>query len=119
MKVLICEDEEMILKMVEFKMTREGYNVTVARNGKEAAAIVQDSEFDLIITDVLMPYMTGLELINLIREKLHKTTPIIVLSKIGLEDTVLKAFKMGADDYVVKPFSPSELSIRAKRLLNK
>ena len=66
-----------------------------------------------------MPYMTGLELINLARVKLKIATPIIVLSKIGLEETVLKAFDMGADDYVVKPFSPSELSVRAKRLLSK
>ena len=119
MKVLICEDDEMILKMVEFKMKREGYDVEVARNGKEAAEIISKRTFDLIITDLLMPYMTGLELINLARTNLKVTTPIIVLSKIGLEETVLKAFDMGADDYVVKPFSPSELSVRAKRLLNK
>lgn len=119
MKVLVCEDDEMIMKMVEYKMSREGYEVILARNGKEAAEKIKTQDFDLIITDLLMPYMTGLELVNILREKLGKKTPVIVLSKIGLEETVLKAFNMGADDYMVKPFSPSELSVRASRLLHK
>jgi DNA-binding response OmpR family regulator len=64
-----------------------------------------------------MPYMSGLELINLIREQYQLKTPIIVLSKVGNEDTVLQAFELGADDYLTKPFSPNELSIRVKKLL--
>ena len=86
---------------------------------KDAANLLMNEDFSLVITDLLMPYMTGLELITLLRHKLNKQTPVIVLSRIGLENTVLKAFELGADDYVVKPFSPNELMIRAKKLVSR
>jgi DNA-binding response OmpR family regulator len=66
-----------------------------------------------------MPFTGGLELINMIRNELGKSTPIIVLSKVGSEETIIEAFKLGADDYLTKPFSPNELSIRVKRFLLK
>ena len=118
LRVLICEDDLMMLKLIEHKMLKSGYEIVVAKDGKDAANLLMNEDFDLVITDLLMPYMTGLELITLLRSKLNKQTPIIVLSRIGLENTVLKAFELGADDYVVKPFSPNELLIRAKKLVS-
>ena len=116
MKILVCEDDYMLLKTIEYKLKRDGYEVILAPDGKVASEILGETEVDLIITDLLMPYMSGLEVINLVRNEMKKDIPILVLSKIGLEDTVLKAFDMGADDYMVKPFSPLELGIRVKKI---
>ncbi len=118
-RCLVCEDDLIMLKLIEHKMLKAGFEIIVAKDGKDAADRLMKEDFNLIITDLLMPYITGLELITLVRSKLNKATPIIVLSRIGLENTVLKAFDLGADDYVVKPFSPNELLIRAKKLVSK
>ena len=119
MKILICEDDEMVLKMVEFKLRKEGYEVHLAHDGKEASTQIQELKPDLIITDIMMPYLNGLEIVNLVRKTLKFTTPIIIVSSIGLEKTVLEAFQLGADDFITKPFSPNELSVRVKKLLMK
>ena len=117
MKILVCEDDYMMLKTIEHKLIREGYEVELAKDGKEAFELLKQNQYDLVVTDLLMPYSTGLEIIDLIRNQLKLSTPIIILSKVGMEKTVLQAFDMGTDDYIVKPFSPNELSTRIKRLI--
>lgn len=117
MKAIICEDDEMMMKAISHKLTRDGITVVEAPNGKEALEILKTTDFDIIITDLMMPYANGMEIINYVRYVKELKTPIVVLSKVGLENTVLEAFKLGADDYITKPFSPVELSIRVKRLL--
>jgi CheY-like chemotaxis protein len=116
MKILICEDDFMMAKAIEHRLTRDEHQVTVAPDGRIAAERVKAEDFDLIITDLLMPFFGGLELINLVRNQLGKTIPIIVLSKLGNESTVVEAFKIGATDYITKPFSPNELAIRIKKI---
>jgi DNA-binding response OmpR family regulator len=118
MKILICDDDRIILKSTELKLKREGYETMTAPDGKKANELFENNKFDLLIIDLLMPYINGFELISFIRKK-RKSIPIIVLSSVGLEETVLNAFKLGADDYIVKPFSLNELSIRIRRLLPK
>ena len=119
MKVLVCEDDEMVLKMVEFKLQKEGYEVILATDGKAAIEKIKEHSPDIIITDIMMPYLTGLEIIHQVRKELKLKTPIIIVSSIGLEKTVLEAFQLGADDFITKPFSPNELSVRIKKLLMK
>jgi DNA-binding response OmpR family regulator len=119
MKILVCEDDYMVIKAIEHKLTREGYEVDIANDGRMASEKLKSQEYDLVITDLLMPFTGGLELINLLKNDMKKATPIIVLSKVGNEDTIIEAFKLGADDYLTKPFSPNELSIRVKRFLIK
>ncbi len=119
MKVLICEDDEMVLKMVEFKLQKEGYEVHLASDGKEALEKVKSIKPDIIITDIMMPYLTGLEIVHQVRKEMGLETPIIIVSSIGLEKTVLEAFQLGADDFITKPFSPNELSVRVKKILMK
>ena len=119
MKILVCEDDYMVIKAIEHKLTREGYEVEIANDGRQATERIKTQEYDLMITDLLMPFTGGLELINLLRNEMKKTLPIIVLSKVGNEETIIEAFKLGADDYLTKPFSPNELSIRVKRFLVK
>jgi DNA-binding response OmpR family regulator len=88
-------------------------------DGREAMALLQSNEFDLIITDIHMPFHSGLEILVYVRKELKKNTPIIVISAEGLENTVLQAFELGANDFITKPFSPAELAVRVRRILNK
>ena len=107
----------MMIKAIEHKLKSEGYLVDVVTDGNQAIEKIRQGDYDLIMTDLLMPFVGGLELINIIRNELLLKMPIIVLSRLGNEDTIIEAFKLGADDYITKPFSPNEVSIRVKRLL--
>ncbi len=119
MKILVIEDNEVLLKTVEFKFKKEGFTTYTANNGKEAIKKIAGINPDLIITDINMPFMSGLEVISFIRNELNSKVPIIVLSSVGLEKTVLEAFALGATDYITKPFSPNELLTRVHKLLPK
>jgi DNA-binding response OmpR family regulator len=118
-KILLVEDESLILKALEFRLKRDGYEVIKAVDGRDGIKMIDTQQFDLLITDMMLPFNHGLEVVNRAKEVKGKTFPVIVLSNVGLENVVLEAFKIGADDYITKPFSPAELSIRVKRLLNK
>ena len=117
-KILVAEDEPLMLMAIEGKLKNEGYEVLGVSDGREALKAVELSQPDLIITDILMPYTSGLELISIIKSS-GRNIPIIVLSGLGEEETVMEAFKLGADDFLTKPFNPTELSVRVKRLINK
>jgi DNA-binding response OmpR family regulator len=120
MEILFCDDDDAIVSMVRFKIGRENIGtVTNVPDGRQAKQLLSTRNFDLVITDIHMPYHSGLEIITYIRKELKKNTPIIVLSAEGLEETVLEAFDLGANDFISKPFSPAELVIRVKRLLAK
>ena len=117
MKILIAEDDEMMLKTMEFKLIREGYEVITCSDGKEALEKIVLENPDLIISDIEMPFVSGLDIVNKVKIELQLDIPIIILSAVGLEKTVLKAFELGTDDFITKPFSPNELIVRVKRLL--
>ncbi len=119
MKILVCEDDTMTLKALEHRLKLDGYEVITAKDGKEALEKIDKESYDLILTDLHMPYMSGLEIITYIRNELKLYTPLVMLTRVGVEDTVLQAFELGADDYVTKPFSPDELSLRIKKALLK
>ena len=119
MKILIAEDDEMMLKTMEFKLIREGYEVITCLNGNDALDKIVLENPDLILSDIEMPFASGLDIVNKVKVELKLNIPIIILSSLGLEKTVLKAFELGADDYITKPFSPNELIVRIKRLLLK
>lgn len=115
MRILVCDDEFLMQKTIEQRLQRDGYEVIIAADGREALSIIDSQQIDLIITDLLMPFVSGLELIEYVKRNKGLNIPIIVLSKVGLEATVERAFDIGADDYITKPFSPNELAIRVKR----
>ena len=117
-RILIVEDESLILKALEFRLKRDGYDVLKAADGREGIRMIETEDFHLLITDMMLPFNNGLGVVNKAKEIKGKGFPVIVLSNVGLENVVLEAFKLGADDYITKPFSPAELSIRVKRLLN-
>lgn len=119
MKILVAEDEPMLLKTIELKLKKEGYEVIATSDGRQAAEQIEAANPDMVITDIMMPYVSGLELINLIRQKLDRKTPVIILSAMEQEKVVMEAFELGADDYITKPFSLNELVIRVKRLVTR
>ena len=119
MKILVAEDEPMLLKTIEMKLKKEGYEVIATSDGREAMEQVEKAQPDMVITDIMMPYASGLEIINHIRQKIPRKIPIIMLSAMEQEKVVMEAFELGADDYITKPFSLNELAIRVKRLLSR
>jgi DNA-binding response OmpR family regulator len=119
MKILIVEDDTMTRKAIEHRVINDGYEVALAADGKEAIDILRKEKIDLLVTDLHMPHVTGLELIKIVRSELKNKMPIIMLTRVGLEETVYKAFELGADDYMTKPFNPDELSLRIKKSLIK
>ncbi len=117
-KILVAEDNKLILETIAYSLTREGYEVLKAFDGKECLNILEETNVDLVITDLYMPFINGHEVISTIRDEKHSNMPILVLSAAGAEANVLKAFEMGADDFMVKPFSLVELTIRVRKLLS-
>jgi len=118
MKILVCDDDSAVVSMVRFKLSREELGeILTATDGREAIALLKSQEFDLVMTDINMPFHSGLEITTFLRQELKRKTPILILSAEGLEDTVLQAFELGADDFVAKPFSLAELVLRVKRLV--
>lgn len=117
MKILIAEDEPIMLMALETSLKREGYTVLTTNDGREALSQIEEFKPDLLITDIMMPFTSGLELIGIVKSTPHLKIPVIVVSGIGQEAIVLEAFKMGADDFLTKPFNPAELLTRVKRLL--
>ena len=115
MKILVAEDEPIMLKTMELKLKRDGHQVLTANNGRDALQLLKDNDVDLVITDIMMPYTSGLEILGFVKNTLHKKRPVIVLSAMGQENVVVEAFSLGADDYITKPFSPNELSLRVRR----
>ncbi len=116
--ILVAEDEPVTLMALEHHLKNNGYTVHTAVDGREALSLLEYITPDLIITDIMMPFTSGLELIGIVRSTIQQHVPIIVLSAIDEETTVMQAFSLDADDFITKPFTPNELSIRVKRLLN-
>ena len=116
-KIVLAEDNSVLSLLLKFKLEKEGYEMIMAVDGKEAIELIEANNPDLILTDIMMPFLSGLEVISHIRNKLELQAPIIVFSSAGQEEMVLKAFDLGASDFMNKPFSPNELIIRIKRLL--
>ena len=108
--VLVVDDEKSLLDFVRHNLEERGYQTFTAANGLEALAIFQQESIDLVILDVMMPDMNGLETIRRIRE--NSTVPIIVLSALGEEKDKIQALNLGADDYLTKPFGVGELLAR-------
>lgn len=116
-KIVLAEDNSTLSLLLKFRLEKEGYKLLIAADGKEAIELIEEQDPELILTDIMMPFISGLEVISHVRNKLNKQTPIIVFSAAGQEEMVLKAFNLGANDFMGKPFSPNELVIRVKRLL--
>ncbi|MCW3464184.1 response regulator transcription factor [Chitinophaga nivalis] len=115
--ILLVEDDEFVCRTIEIILRKQAYTVTIAKNGQDALQFLKQSTFDLVITDLMLPYANGLELVSKIRHELHLGMPILVLSAVTHEKTVTEGFDIGVDDYLKKPFNPAELTSRVNRLI--
>jgi DNA-binding response OmpR family regulator len=109
MKILVCEDDILMLKTLEFTLIREGHEVMKASDGDQAIKILQEKRIDLLITDINLPYAKGLELVRFINTQIEPRVPVIIVSGIILEETRQHALELGAIGYLTKPFDPVEL----------
>ncbi len=116
-KVLLVEDDTTLSLLLKFRLQKEGYLPLVAHDGKQAIEIIENDQPDLILSDIMLPFISGLEVISHVRNELKLPMPILIFSAAGQEEMVLKAFDLGANDFMAKPFSPNELMIRVKRIL--
>jgi two-component system phosphate regulon response regulator PhoB len=118
--VLVVEDEAALVTLLRYNLEREGFRVIDAANGEEALLIVKEQRPDLILLDWMLPALSGIEVCRQIRRSLeHRRTPIIMLTARGEETDKLRGLEVGADDYVTKPFSPSELVARCRAVLRR
>lgn len=111
-KILLVEDDLSIREMVESYLTKEGFTVVTASDGEEGLAKFLQDQFDLIILDIMMPKIDGLEVMNMIRKK--SSVPILIMSAKDTDIDKALGLGLGADDYICKPFSMIELSARVK-----
>jgi two-component system response regulator VicR len=117
MKILVVDDEAIIVKGIRFNLENEGYEVLTGSNGKEAVEITKQNNIDLIILDLMLPQMDGLEACRTIRE--FSDVPIIMLTAKADDMDKLMGFDYGADDYITKPFNILELKARIRALLHR
>lgn len=118
--ILIVDDSAVIQKLVEFQLSKAGYNILIASNGLEGVKMAQQHEPDLIIMDVQMPEMDGYEASRLIREsRTTKNIPIIMLTSLSTIQSMQKGYDAGVDDYLTKPFQSHELILRVEAMLRR
>ncbi len=115
--IVIVEDNDLLSKVLEYRMEKDGFQVEVFNNGEEAIEFLSSNSFDLLITDLYMPFMNGSELIKYVRDNISATVPIMAISSTHEEDVIGNIFNIGANDFIVKPFRAGELSVRIKRLI--
>lgn len=118
-RVLLADDDELLASLLNFKLKKGGYDVHYSSNGKEVKEFLKTQMPDIIISDIMMPYFSGIELIDFVRNELKSKTPIIIISSAGNEQNVISAFELGASDFISKPVSPTELLVRVERELKK
>jgi DNA-binding response OmpR family regulator len=117
-RVLVVEDEATTKALIQYKLKNSGFEVATVNDGTEALEFVAGHDVDLIILDLMMPLMSGNELLIELRRSGNRV-PVIVLTARTLEKDIVEALSLGADDYVKKPFSPSELVARVRSLLGR
>ncbi len=118
--ILIVEDDEDIQQLVSYNLLKAGFNVTCADDGNESLERMENENPDLVILDIMLPGINGLDVCRAIRQNKEKwETPIIMLTAKGEEEDIVKGLEYGADDYMTKPFSPKVLIARVKAQLRR
>jgi two-component system cell cycle response regulator len=117
-KILIIEDEELILTFLQKRIEKENFDVDVARDGNEAMSQIGKNKYDSIIVDLMLPFVSGFQLIGHIRaDDKNVETPIIVVSALGNESTIVEALSIGANDFLKKPIALNVLLTKLKLLI--
>jgi DNA-binding response OmpR family regulator len=116
--ILVAEDQQHVRSLIEYKLKNSGFNVVCAEDGRAALEKAVEIVPDLVLLDVMMPLMTGFEVLAALRgNDKTKHVPVVMVTAQSKEDEILKGLDLGADDYITKPFSPNELAARVKTVL--
>ncbi|MCA1947185.1 MAG: response regulator transcription factor [Fimbriimonadaceae bacterium] len=117
LKVLVCDDERHIVRLIQVNLERQGYQVVTAFDGKEGLEKIRSEKPDIVVLDVMMPYMDGFEVLKSIRrEPETENLPVIMLTAKAQDKDVFEGYHYGADMYLTKPFNPMELVTFVKRI---
>ena len=116
-KVLVVDDEKLIVKGIRFSLEQDGMEVTCAYDGEEALKLAQDNQFDMILLDIMLPKMNGFEVCQAIRE--FSDMPIVMLTAKGDDMDKILGLEYGADDYITKPFNILEVKARIKAIMRR
>ena len=117
-KILVCDDDEMLVELLTYRLSGRGFEVVVARDGGEALKVAEEQRLDAVVLDAMMPVLGGHEVLRRLRSKPETAhLPIIMLTARRQERDILGALELGANDYLVKPFIPEELIARLTRLI--
>ncbi|MBM3626217.1 MAG: phosphate regulon transcriptional regulatory protein PhoB, partial [Alphaproteobacteria bacterium] len=118
--VLVVEDEASLVELLRYNLEKEGFRVTAANDGEEALALLKEGKPDLLVLDWMLPHVSGIEICRQIRRRPElRDLPVIMLTARGEEADRVRGLEVGADDYVIKPFSPSELVARIRAVLRR
>lgn len=116
-KILVVDDEDRIRRLLRMYLERENYEIDEAEDGETALQMALEHDYHCILLDLMMPGMDGIDVCKQLREE--KSTPVIMLTAKGEESNRVQGFEVGADDYIVKPFSPREVVLRVKAILRR
>lgn len=117
LKILVCDDERHIVRLIQVNLERQGYQVVTAFDGKEGLEKIRAEKPNLVVLDVMMPYMDGFEVLKALRrEPETETLPVIMLTAKAQDKDVFEGYHYGADMYLTKPFNPMELVTFVKRI---
>jgi two-component system phosphate regulon response regulator PhoB len=116
-RVLVVEDDNMISKLLSIVLEHQGYEVQIADDYAAATSALEGSNPSIILLDLMLPDGNGLDLLRWLRDDLHRSVPVVVLTAFRQEDKALRAFELGANDFISKPFRPRELVARVQRVL--
>jgi two-component system KDP operon response regulator KdpE len=115
--ILAVDDEAGILRLIKLELSSQGFRVVIASNGEEALRLAEQQRPDIVVLDILMPEMSGLEVMRRLRER--TSIPVILLTAKDHDEDKVRGLELGADDYLVKPFNPEELSARVRAVLRR
>jgi DNA-binding response OmpR family regulator len=115
--ILVVDDNEITVRALDQLLSKEGFNIISASNGKDAIRLLDQLKFDLVVTDLLMPFTNGIDLIRYVKSDAAKmNTPIIVVSSIKDEKSKMECYNLGVDVYLTKPVTPVELVMMIRKL---
>ena len=117
MRIIVAEDNDILRKSLSFFLESKGFSVDQFSDGQEALDAIEKENYDLILTDINMPGVSGMQITQHVRENLKSDIPVIILTSSGVEQTELDSFDIGANEFIAKPVSPAVLLVRINKLL--
>lgn len=117
MRIILSEDNDILRKSLSFFLESNGFTVDQFSDGKDALEAIETNAYDLILTDINMPGISGMEITQYVRQHISSDVPIIIFTSSGIEQTELDSFDLGANEFMAKPVSPAVLLVRIKKLL--